>query len=314
MAPRKEVDTDDILPNPQKRTLAAIFTDKNNAAAQDGTFKRLKRVVTSAIDRARSRSPTPAPQASSSKTSGPQPPPSANSSSIPSRSPSIEEVEDPDAVPRNRAPRNSRHLLVLSDEDDAASEKEAEQIKTTAPTNQQKQRAAPRKNEKKKGTDSDSARAGSKKVRSETAEQELARMMNEWSSVLYAFFHPTPAIGEEESIGKDGEKVIRRYHDFKCAAPRCQVKGKGGNNYVRRYLDKGDAGSTGNMRRHAEKCWGKERVDKARESGGNIKSVREDLKQLRDGSLDVVFRRKDGKEPVKYSFRSHEYPETRNIS
>jgi hypothetical protein len=114
MAPHKEVDTDHILNNPWKCTLAAIFTDKNNAAVQNGTFKYLKCVIISAIDRAHSDSPTPTPQASSSKPSGAQPPSTdslpgpPNTTRSHSWSPSIKEVKDPDAIPKNRAPRNSR--------------------------------------------------------------------------------------------------------------------------------------------------------------------------------------------------------------
>ncbi|KAF8119170.1 hypothetical protein EV363DRAFT_1463993 [Boletus edulis] len=73
----------------------------------------------------------------------------------------------------------------------------------------------------------------------ETPEEQLHRMMKDWISPIYAFFDPVPVI--EEVNG-------RHSHVFKCSARGCKVK-------IRRFLDKKDACSTGNMRRHANKCW-----------------------------------------------------------
>ncbi|KAG2039456.1 hypothetical protein BDR03DRAFT_821659, partial [Suillus americanus] len=61
-----------------------------------------------------------------------------------------------------------------------------------------------------------------------------------WSSPVYAFFEPVLSI---EYTGG------RHSHVFKCMA-------KGHKQHVRRYLDKGDAKSTGNMAKHAKACWG----------------------------------------------------------
>ncbi|KAG1740362.1 hypothetical protein EDB19DRAFT_1828564 [Suillus lakei] len=94
----------------------------------------------------------------------------------------------------------------------------------------------------------------------ETAEDELKRLMNDWNSPVYAFFDPTPQI-----IEIDG----RRAHDFKCQAKRCKTK-------VRRYLDKGDARSTGNMRKHVRSCWGDE-VLKAADQAKNANEVRQKI-------------------------------------
>lgn len=77
---------------------------------------------------------------------------------------------------------------------------------------------------------------------------------------VYAFFDPTPQI-----IEIDG----RRAHDFKCQAKRCKTK-------VRRYLDKGDARSTGNMRKHVRSCWGDE-VLKAADQAKNANEVRQKI-------------------------------------
>ena len=60
--------------------------------------------------------------------------------------------------------------------------------------------------------------------------------MKEWVSPVYAFFEPTPHV-----IERDGHRA----HEFKCAARGCKAT-------VRRYLDKKDARSTGNTRKHVK--------------------------------------------------------------
>jgi len=50
-------------------------------------------------------------------------------------------------------------------------------------------------------------------------------------------------------------------HVFECAAGKC--KARNGRD-VRRFLDKGDAKSTSNMRKHAKGCWGEEAVAASR--------------------------------------------------
>ena len=71
------------------------------------------------------------------------------------------------------------------------------------------------------------------------------------TSPIYVFFKKSPQIKY-----KDG----RISHVFECIAERC--KAKNGRD-VRRYLDKGDGNSTGNLRKHVKTCWGQEAVDKA---------------------------------------------------
>ena len=58
--------------------------------------------------------------------------------------------------------------------------------------------------------------------------------MKEWTSLVYAFFHPEHKIEVKEG---------RRSHVFKCQAKGCKAM-------IRRYLDTKDARSTGNMRKH----------------------------------------------------------------
>ncbi|KAF8997611.1 hypothetical protein BDQ17DRAFT_1508548 [Cyathus striatus] len=74
--------------------------------------------------------------------------------------------------------------------------------------------------------------------------------MNEWTSPIYAFFHPVPNIGCENG---------QPYHEFKCFAKSCMKKP------IRRYLDTKDTGSTGNMHKHAQSCWGDDNVKLAME-------------------------------------------------
>ncbi|KAI0692753.1 hypothetical protein C8T65DRAFT_545473, partial [Cerioporus squamosus] len=75
-------------------------------------------------------------------------------------------------------------------------------------------------------------------------------LMSNWSSAYYTFYEPKPKI---EYV--DG----RRMHSFKCSSPQCKVR-------VRRYLDKQDASSTSGLQHHAEKCWGLEAVNAAKEA------------------------------------------------
>jgi len=77
---------------------------------------------------------------------------------------------------------------------------------------------------------------------------------------IYAFFCPIPIVKYVEGC---------RSHIFQCAAKSCRHKSRG----VRRYLDKSDAKSTGNMRKHARNCWGDETVASA-DSANNANEVR----------------------------------------
>jgi hypothetical protein len=82
---------------------------------------------------------------------------------------------------------------------------------------------------------------------------------------------------------------------------------------IRRYIGGSDEKSTSNLKGHAENCWGKEIVAKAVKAELDIASTRDSLgrAQLKDGSLDAVFKRIDGKAPVTYSHRQRTYKEAR---
>lgn len=128
-----------------------------------------------------------------------------------------------------------------------------------------------------------------------------ARLIEDWTSPIYAFFDPIPDI----TYNSEG----RRAHEFRCSAGVC--KGKGTNKrIVRRYLDTLDRTSSSNLKRHAILCWGGETVAKALDAKVDIESARKTLGGLRDGSITAAFERK-GKGKVTYSHRQHTKAETR---
>lgn len=57
-------------------------------------------------------------------------------------------------------------------------------------------------------------------------------------------------------------------HVFECIAETCKARGKKARQ-VNRYLDKADARSTSNLRKHAKVCWGPEVV----EAGDRTKNI-----------------------------------------
>jgi hypothetical protein len=92
-------------------------------------------------------------------------------------------------------------------------------------------------------------------------------------------------------------------------AKSCKHKSRG----VRRFLDKGDAKSTGNMRKHAKRCWGEDIV-KSADKAANANEVRQTtIKGFLDPqSITAAFERK-GKGKVTYSHRQHSKTEARYV-
>jgi hypothetical protein len=119
-------------------------------------------------------------------------------------------------------------------------------------------------------------------------------MKKDWNSPVYAFFAPNPII---EYVGG------RRSHLFKCRAKGC-------NKRVRRFLDKGDATSTGNMRKHVKSCWGEDVFNEVL-TAKNTEAARDAVKSyLANGSITTAFECK-GDSQIQYSHRQHTKMETR---
>jgi hypothetical protein len=80
---------------------------------------------------------------------------------------------------------------------------------------------------------------------------------------------------------------------------------------VRRFLDTGDAKSTGNLRKHAKRCWGEEIVAAA-DKAKNANDVRNTTIKgcLNLESITAAFER-TGKGKVSYSHRQHTTTEAR---
>jgi hypothetical protein len=95
----------------------------------------------------------------------------------------------------------------------------------------------------------------------------------------------------------------RRCHVFQCGAKSCKQR-------IRRFLDKRDAGSTSNLRKHAISCWGEASVT-AIVALADIKDARESVASLKEsGSITAAFEKK-GKGKVTYSHRQHTKTETK---
>ncbi|KAF8328311.1 hypothetical protein F5887DRAFT_897991, partial [Amanita rubescens] len=109
------------------------------------------------------------------------------------------------------------------------------------------------------------------------------RLRCKWTSPVYAFYLPIP------KIGRDGR---RPFHDFVCANKGCTKR-------IRRYLDKRDTNSTGNLKKHAERCWKPEVVQETFDAN-NLKEAREVIATVRDGTITSHFER-SGKGKETYS-------------
>ena len=86
---------------------------------------------------------------------------------------------------------------------------------------------------------------------------------------------------------------------------------KGNGRIVRRYLDTGDAKSTGNLRKHAKICWGEDAVAAADDTK-NVQAAREALGKMRsmNSSITNAFEQV-AKGKVTYSHTQHTTTEAR---
>ena len=98
-----------------------------------------------------------------------------------------------------------------------------------------------------------------------------------WNSPIYAFFKPNPSIEYKDR---------QRSHVFQCNAKGC-TKG------ICQFLDKGDALSTGNMRKHIKTCWGKEILDQVMQTK-SFNAARDAVKNYQsNGTITTTFEQKD---------------------
>ncbi|KAF5371119.1 hypothetical protein D9758_004308 [Tetrapyrgos nigripes] len=121
----------------------------------------------------------------------------------------------------------------------------------------------------------------------EKDKDELECLQLRWSSPIYSFFHEKPDIRYEKN---------RKYHFFKCKKMTCKTGG------VRRYLDGGDHSSTGNLKKHAVQCFGKDSVEAAVKGVSEAKTTQNSIFSMFAGLGDKV---------VSISHRMHTNPERR---
>jgi hypothetical protein len=114
------------------------------------------------------------------------------------------------------------------------------------------------------------------------------------------FFKPIPSIQYIHN---------RKAHVFECAASQCRCRSR----FVRRFLDKSDARSTSNLRRHARICWSDEAVEAA-DATRDVKTAHTALQNLKstNGSITAAFQRV-GEGKVLYSHRQHTKTEARYV-
>jgi hypothetical protein len=122
-------------------------------------------------------------------------------------------------------------------------------------------------------------------------------LKKDWNAPIYSFFHPVPTIDCDKG---------RRFHDFACAAKGCQKR-------IHRYLDKADAKSTSNLRKHAKQCWGAETVEAADRMKDASEARRSGIASGHpNGSITALFERA-GKGKVTFSHRQHTKMETKFV-
>ncbi|KAG6822863.1 hypothetical protein H0H92_012238, partial [Tricholoma furcatifolium] len=96
--------------------------------------------------------------------------------------------------------------------------------------------------------------------------------------------------------------ILRSYSNYRG---RCHQK-------IRRYLDSNDKGSTSNLHKHAEKCWGEEAFMHAN-NADNIAKVRDVVERLKknpNGDIKKMFSGLEAKGIISYSHRQHTAEQT----
>jgi hypothetical protein len=131
---------------------------------------------------------------------------------------------------------------------------------------------------------------------------EVDRLQRGWNAPIYAFFKANPDIDYIDG---------RRVHVFTCIAKTCKAKGKFPRR-INRFIDKGDASSTSNLRKHAKICWGDDIV-KAADETKDAKLARAIVVKsgLCNRSITEMFERAKGQGAVTYSHTQHTKTETK---
>ncbi|RXW14793.1 hypothetical protein EST38_g11056 [Candolleomyces aberdarensis] len=307
--PRDVPDPADIITEPRKHKVPAHLNDTNNTST-DPTLKHLRKGGLTA-----QQTETLVSQASTSH----------------SQSPVIKIQDDEeDEIPAtNQPPRDPRNILESSnDNKDARDEERLHHTQRLRQPSRKRSRVVlgsddeaeedepvpppPKKKKDKATAQLHEEEEAVPEQLEEDAEAMLDRLISTWNSPIYAFFEPRPTINTHH----DSQCL-----EFKCGAPQC--KGQGNQKerrIVRRYLDAkllkdGKAkvdNSTGNLYKHARKCWGLDIVQQAI-NANDLAVTQQALaasKTLADGSITATFER-TGKGKVTYSTKPLTYQETR---
>ncbi|KAF5318895.1 hypothetical protein D9611_014718 [Ephemerocybe angulata] len=276
MAPRDQPDTSLIIDEPRKRKLRRPHDEDSDT--EPAAKKAKSKPAATSKPKTIPTMFTAGRSATTSKTST-SPAPSVRGSSP---APSMEEVEDEDAGGgslRNRPPRKPTHIIESDDEEDEEMEGDEEM------------------QEDGEQGDGDDAEAKGDDIPGETEEQKLERISKEWTSAAYAFYN-------EPTLSTYENRPCQVFICGKCLKPQ------------RRFTETSNATSTGNLKKHAEKCWGKDIVKRAYDARTtlqmDLESIKEGMKNATwvDGSITASFERK-GKGALQFSARNHTYKERR---
>ncbi|KAF5331114.1 hypothetical protein D9619_005956 [Psilocybe cf. subviscida] len=226
------------------------------------------------------------------------PPARAAKSTKRKRAPSVEPWKEGDVQgPRNRKKTTKAQDTMSTIKKHVPARKLPTTIKKSQPVTVVKTAAST-----KKVTSAAAGRPDAHQSQQKKADLAIEKLKKGWDAPIYAFFKPDPLL---EYIGDEK----RLSYTFVCNAPHC----KNSTRHVRRYQDKKDAGSTGNMRKHAVRCWGKEVVDEADKAkdANAVRKLAKDVSGRLDPKTIMGSFKRSGKGKISYSYRQHTRTETR---
>ena len=130
---------------------------------------------------------------------------------------------------------------------------------------------------------------------SRNSQSKLVVQKNECNSPIYAFFEAPRLVNQKGCPA----------HKFKCSRQGCAAT-------VRHYLDKKDAGATGNLHKHAKVCWGGAAMDAADNAASADEACKAIIPNiLKDGSIAVAYKLKKG--TTTYSHCQHTHEQTKYV-